>query len=79
MTRGRRSALAAAVFALVIGVIVALASNGTDDEAANAALEKRRNVLVAAGLAESAERPPAAEIDARLPALRQRRAHWQVY
>ncbi len=61
----------AAAVCVVCAIVVSTSAVALQDlQAANAALEKRRNVLVAAGLAESDERPPAEEIDARFEAIR---------
>ena len=61
----------AAAVCVVCAIVVSTSAVALQDlQAANAALEKRRNVLVAAGLAESDERPPAEEIDARFQAIR---------
>ena len=61
----------AAAVCIVCAIVVSSAAVVLQDlQAANAALEKRRNVLVAAGLAASGERLPAEEIDARFGAVR---------
>ena len=61
----------AAAVCVVCAIVVSTSAVALQDlQAANAALEKRRNVLVAAGLAESDERPPPEEIDARFEAIR---------
>lgn len=61
----------AAAVCVVCAIVVSSAAVALQDrQAANAALEKRRNVLVAAGLASADERPPPEEIDARFEAIR---------
>ncbi len=61
----------AAAVCVVCAIVVSTSAVALQDlQAANAALEKRRNVLVAAGLAMSDERPSAEEIDARFQAIR---------
>ena len=61
----------AAAVCVVCAIVVSTSAVALQDlQAANAALEKRRNVLVAAGLATSDERPSAEEIDARFQAIR---------
>ncbi len=61
----------AAAVCVVCAIVVSTSAVALQDlQAANAALEKRRNVLVAAGLAASDERPSAEEIDARFEAIR---------
>ena len=60
----------AAAVCVVCAIVVSTAAVALQDlQAANAALEKRRNVLVAAGLAASDERPSPEEIDARFQAI----------
>jgi Na+-transporting NADH:ubiquinone oxidoreductase subunit C len=60
----------AAAVCVACAIVVSTSAVALQDlQAANAALEKRRNVLVAAGLAASDERPSPEEIDARFQAI----------
>ena len=62
----------AAAVCIVCAVVVSSSAVLLQDlQAANEALEKRRNVLVAAGLASSDERPSREEVDARFETIRQ--------
>ncbi len=62
---------AAAVCVVCAVFVSSSAVSLRDRQAANQALEKQRNVLVAAGLATSDERPPPDEIAARFEAISQ--------
>ena len=64
------------LFAAAVCVVCAIFVSGSavllqDLQAANKALEKQRNVLVAAGLASSDERLSREEAEARFAAIRQ--------